>query len=505
MSLWLDFIQRDAPLPEWPYPIEYGRQKHVAADVLIIGGGIAGCHAAISAAKKDARVIVVEKGMSKRSGRGGSGVDHWNGACTNPCSTVSPEEWAESVFDAMGGHTSGPGQYIQAKEAWDALLDCERMGMQIRDVDDEFKGADFRDDETKLMFAYDYENRPHIRVWGYNVKPCLYKEMRRLNVDIHEHVMVTSLLTDGGLRGSRVVGATGINMRTGEFSIFQSKATVIATCAPRRNWIFAPEVIGSATMTSMNESGDGHAIAWNAGAELAGMEASNTGISGFGYIPYGMGNAGNTYHGSPIVDANGKEVPWFDRVGKELNTVADRFQPGKGQKFMIGGGVPAARPGEKALNHLAHDLPERIRKGEFALPLYMDLTRLPAHERRVIFGMMVGNEGKTRIPIYDIYTKAGFDPDRDMLQAPVMPPDAYNGVNFWGGLSHPLFRRSAKGGLLVDWDLRTSLVGLYAAGCSVFGHGDHSNAAATGRYAGRKAADYAAIAPDAVIDGQQIE
>ena len=33
---------------------------------------------------------------------------------------------------------------------------------------------------------------------------------------------------------------------------------------------------------------------------------------------------------------------------------------------------------------------------------------------------MVGNEGKTRIPIYDTFTKAGFDPDKDLLQAPVM-------------------------------------------------------------------------------------
>jgi succinate dehydrogenase/fumarate reductase flavoprotein subunit len=505
MSSWLDFIQRDARVPEWPYPIRYGQETNIVTDVLIIGGGIAGCHAAINAARKGAKVVVVEKGMTKRSGRGGSGVDHWLGACTNPCSTVSPEEWAEALFDGMGGHTSGPAQYIQAQEAWEALLDCEKMGMRIRDVDDEFKGADFRDEETKLMFAYDYKNRLHIRVWGYNVKPCLYKEMGRLGVDIHEHVMVTSLLTEGGQRGASVVGAMGTNMRTGEFMVFQSKATVISTCAPRRNWIFAPELIGSATMTGMNESGDGQAIGWNAGAELAGMEASNAGLSGFGYIPYSMGNAGNTYHGSPIVDSNGKEVPWFDRTGRRLNTVAERFQPGEGKTFMIGGGVPGARPGEKQLNYLAQDLPERIRKGEFKLPLYMDLTRLPAHERRVIFGMMVGNEGKTRIPIYDTYTKAGFDPDRDMLQAPVMPLDAYSNANFWGGPSYPLFRRVAKGGLLVDWDLRTSLTGLYAAGNSIFGHGDHSNAAATGKYAGRKAADYATIASEAVINRAQVD
>ena len=35
---------------------------------------------------------------------------------------------------------------------------------------------------------------------------------------------------------------------------------------------------------------------------------------------------------------------------------------------------------------LAPDLPDRIRRGEFRLPLYADLTRMPAHERRAIFG-----------------------------------------------------------------------------------------------------------------------
>ena len=45
---------------EWPYPIRYGEEKEVSADVLILGGGIAGCHAAINAAKRGAKVIVVD-------------------------------------------------------------------------------------------------------------------------------------------------------------------------------------------------------------------------------------------------------------------------------------------------------------------------------------------------------------------------------------------------------------------------------------------------------------
>ena len=56
------------------------------------------------------------------------------------------------------------------------MLDMESFGGKIRDTEDEFKGAEFRDDETKLMFAYDYKNKFTLRVWGSTFKPSLYKE-----------------------------------------------------------------------------------------------------------------------------------------------------------------------------------------------------------------------------------------------------------------------------------------------------------------------------------------
>jgi len=40
--------------PEWPYPVNYGKENEVITDVLIIGGGVAGCHAAVIAARKGA-------------------------------------------------------------------------------------------------------------------------------------------------------------------------------------------------------------------------------------------------------------------------------------------------------------------------------------------------------------------------------------------------------------------------------------------------------------------
>jgi len=154
-------------------------------------------------------------------------------------------------------------------------------------------------------------------------------------------------------------------------------------------------------------------------------------------------------------------------------------------------------------------LPERIMKGEFVLPFYADLPSMPEHERRAIWGLMVGNEGKTRIPIYKAYTEAGFDRDKDMLQANVLPPEmAGRNMPWWGGIGPPQWRGVAfifMGGVVVDWDLRTNLEGLYAAGNQVAGGGSHTIAATSGRYAGRKAAEYALKATEPVIDRKQIE
>ena len=60
---------------EWPYPVNYGKENEVSADVLVLGGGVAGCHAAISAAKRGAKVVVVDKGAVIRSGSGGAQMD----------------------------------------------------------------------------------------------------------------------------------------------------------------------------------------------------------------------------------------------------------------------------------------------------------------------------------------------------------------------------------------------------------------------------------------------
>ena len=143
---------------DWPYPIAYGKENEIDVDVLVLGGGLAGCFAAISAAKKGMKVALVEKAAVVRSGAAGSGVDHWMYAATNPASNVSPEELTEALISSYGGYLCGINNYIASRESWETLLELEALGMKIRDSEDEFKGAEFRDEATKLLFAYDYDN-----------------------------------------------------------------------------------------------------------------------------------------------------------------------------------------------------------------------------------------------------------------------------------------------------------------------------------------------------------
>jgi len=490
---------------EWPYPVQYGRENEVSADVLIIGGGIAGCHAAINAARRGARVAVVDKGPVIRSGSGGAGVDHWHGACTNPCSRVTPEDMMEAVqaFGGYGTREYGNGItcYILCKESYDTLLDVEQMGVKVRDVDDEFAGAEFRDDQTKLMFAYDYENRHCIRIQGANIKPALYHEMKRLGVAMYDRIMATSLLTQGGKPGARVVGASGVNVRTGEFYIFKAKATVLTCGSPSGLWVFSSELQGFAhNYGDPNNAGDGAAMAWRAGVECTLMERSGRAMGGpLAYPRYGIGNAGNTWYPCTMVDANGKEIPWVDRDGRVLKTVSERCHPAPGQQLTIHGpDVPYELLGA----NLIPDLTERIKNGEYVLPLFADLPGMPRHERRVIFGLMVGHEGKTRIPIYDVYTRAGFDPDQDMLEA-----RGQFGLGIRDAVA-PQWREAAfgsGGAVVIDWDLKTNLEGLYAAGTQTASGGDHAQAATSGRYAGRKAVAYAQTVAEPVIDRRQVD
>ncbi|MGD1117871.1 MAG: FAD-dependent oxidoreductase [Dehalococcoidales bacterium] len=492
MSTWHEYLKTQGHAPDWPYPVSYDKEQEIDADVLVIGGGIAGCWAAIAAARQGLNVVLAEKGDTVRSGAGGPGCDHWCNAPANPLSNVDPDEWAEHMADRP--YCNGIGLQIQCREDWDTLLEMEQIGGKIRDTKDEHKGAQGRDEKTKLMISPRYTkvhsyvpdmikpitfksnpdeklNNVVIRVWGSTFKPALKKECKRLGVKIYDRVMVTGLLTDKGVQGGRVIGALGFNNRTGEFMIFKAKATILAAAGGGSMWLINTELGGYSNMMSRTSTGDGTVMAWRAGAELTKMEATGmigiaTGLKHKWYT--GAGDA--SYENVPLVDANGKRLPlpiqgWED----------------------AGAMMPSMEVEKK--------IREGIKSGEYALPFYGDFPGMPDAERKATWRLMLGEESTTRI-IIDTLNKAGYDESRDLLQS----------YKYIEGNSLPQWRDAGYGGgIVVDWNLKSSLDGLYAAGTQMFSPEDHSYCAATGRYAGRKAAAYARKAGAVTVSREQID
>ena len=55
MATWHEYFLNEGQPPEWPYPIRFGQEREIDTDFLVIGVGIAGCWAAISAARQGGR------------------------------------------------------------------------------------------------------------------------------------------------------------------------------------------------------------------------------------------------------------------------------------------------------------------------------------------------------------------------------------------------------------------------------------------------------------------
>lgn len=483
----------------WPYAAKIDEEHRLQADVVVLGGGIAGCMAAIAAARRGQSVILVDKGAVRRSGAGGSGCDHWESAATNPCSRVTPEELTQAMLDDNDGYNNAISHYIECREGWDRLLDIEQMGGKIRDTGDEFAGADFRDEESKLLFAYDYHNRFTLRIWGTTFKPAMEKECRRLGVTIVERVMVTSLLTEGGQCGARCIGATGMHTRTGAFYVFTGKSVIMAMSRPARIWLFSAAHPGLCEFRPLSCIGDGHAMGWRAGAEFTMMEKSvraQFSSAGRSFPPYSTGNNHNTWYAASLIDAQGREIPYANRDGKLLTNVQERYLPAQNQHYFLkGGSIEEAKYDFAGPETLPYS---ELQKMGYKLPFYADLSAMPEMERKAIWGLMVGQEGKTQVPVYQNFTRAGFDPEKHVLQC--------YGVGWTSAEFLPQERQlfGLPGGFMNDWNLMTNLPGLFACGDALFASNCYGHAAATGSYAGRKAAAYAENAVLHAADEEQI-
>ena len=106
MSAHDESYEKSAGPIEWPYPVRYGLENEVNTDVLVLGGGLSGCWAAISAARKGLKVAIVEKGCTVHSGAGGAGIDHW--LCRGRISTA--RDPTDSCRPTASSDRSEPGR-----------------------------------------------------------------------------------------------------------------------------------------------------------------------------------------------------------------------------------------------------------------------------------------------------------------------------------------------------------------------------------------------------------
>ncbi len=227
------------------------------SDVLIIGGGSAGCMAAIRAKEEnmDLHVTILEKGALISSGALARGMDGLNIVAIPGVST--PEEYVASMTQACEGILNQELCYYMARESFSVLLDLEKMGVQF-----------LKDDEEQYQtFQIHPQGRFLVPMNSPNMKEILAHEVQKQHVNVIERTMGTRLLT----YNNRVIGATGYNIRSGEFTVYTAGSTILTTGPagrfglPSTGYLFG-------TYEFPGNAGDGYSMAYRAGAELTGFE-----------------------------------------------------------------------------------------------------------------------------------------------------------------------------------------------------------------------------------------
>ena len=241
----------------------------IETDVLIIGGGVAGCVAAVKASEHGADVTLLDKAAIRRSGGATAGMDHMatiphDGITINDIVTQVCDDGVYPPIFAKKGLTDPNLFYVAWKDIMKNLAEMEKWGISVR----------WDDGEYYWIPSGRTGGKTTIRFHGLRFKPQLAAAVRERGVRVLERTMGIDLLHHNG----RVVGAVALNVRNNDFIVVKAKATIIATGIVQR--IFNPED-GAPWKNKMmyhwcpTGSGDAHAMAFRAGAKLVNMEFSS--------------------------------------------------------------------------------------------------------------------------------------------------------------------------------------------------------------------------------------
>jgi succinate dehydrogenase / fumarate reductase flavoprotein subunit len=229
---------------------EYQTHDH---DVLVIGAGGAGLRAAIEASAAGVSVGLVCKSLLGKAHT----VMAEGGIAAALANVDDRDNWKVHFSDTMRGgqylnnwrmaelHAKEAPERVRELEAWGALFDRTRDG---RILQRNFGGHRY----PRLAHVGDRTGLEMIRT--------LQDHGIHMGIDVHMECTITTLLKTG----DRIVGAFGYERERGRFKVFRAKAIVLATGGIGRAY--------KITSNSWEYTGDGHALAYEAGAELIDME-----------------------------------------------------------------------------------------------------------------------------------------------------------------------------------------------------------------------------------------
>ena len=222
-------------------------------DVLVIGAGGAGLRAAIEASTSGVSVGLVCKSLLGKAHT----VMAEGGIAAALSNVDERDNWKVHFTDTMRGgqylnnwrmaelHAKEAPDRVRELEAWGALFDRTKDG---RILQRNFGGHKY----PRLAHVGDRTGLEMIRtLQDYGIHQ---------GIEVHMECTVTTLLKDG----ERVVGAFGYKRESGQFIVFRAKAVVLATGGVGRAF--------KITSNSWEYTGDGHSLAYHAGAELMDME-----------------------------------------------------------------------------------------------------------------------------------------------------------------------------------------------------------------------------------------
>ena len=178
-------------------------------DVLIIGGGTAGCYAALTIAdQSDAKVLICEKAHIKRSGCLAAGVNALNAYITEG---RVPQDYVDYARKDADGIVRGDLLLTMSERLNQVTEHMERLGLVI-----------LKDANGK----YVARGNRNLKINGENMKPILAKAVEALpQVTIRNHVNITDFF----VKDNRIQGAFGFNIQDGIMYVIEANAVMIAT------------------------------------------------------------------------------------------------------------------------------------------------------------------------------------------------------------------------------------------------------------------------------------